>query len=351
MKERKSNLELMRIVAMACIVLAHMAGYGGIQSGAAGFNRWFAWFFTSGAKLWSSVFLMMSAFFVCQKGLRVRGLFHVLFSAAAVSLGCTLLKPELHTSALGYLAACFKSLFPLENHTYWFVTAYVFLMLLSPFLNYIVHGAGKREYTVLLIVATLLFTLPYTFLLDSLFVVTSELMWFIFLYLVTGYLVRFPPAFTRRCGLMFACGTLFYLAIYLLSLLTGYAHLGEHGSILMLLGAVCFFCAFRSLEIRPSKWINAIASGSFAVYLIHEAPMLRHFWWFKIFRCDQLLGSALYIPVALLAVSVFFALGFVVNAACRQAEKLLLRIPAVSRLFDWLDSLLHTSAIPKSEAR
>ena len=181
MKERKSNLELMRIVAMACIVLAHMAGYGNLQSNAVGFNRCFALFFTSGAKLWSSVFLMMSASFVCQKGFRSKSLFHVLFSAALVSLGCTMLKPGLHGSVIGYLAACFKSLFPIENHTYWFVTAYVFLMLLSPFLNYIVHGADKREYTVLLFVSTLLFTLPYTFLLDSLFVVTSELMWFIFL--------------------------------------------------------------------------------------------------------------------------------------------------------------------------
>lgn len=348
MKQRKSNLELLRIVSMAFIVLAHMAGVGKADQHTDGINLLFSYFFVCGGKLWSSVFVLLSASFSCVKPFRSRSLFHTVFCAAVVTLGCTVLKPELHATTSDYLKACLSSLFPLSNNTYWFVTTYVFLMLLSPWLNFIVHSASKRDYTVLLILLVLICTIPFTFKLESYSNANSNLLWFICLYLIAGYLVRFPPTFCKRCGRMFACGLTFYVIIFLHSLYKRTLLLGETGSLLMLLGSVCFFCAFRALDISPSKWINAIASGSFAVYLIHMAPMLQHFWWFKVFRYDQLYDSSLFIPNAFVVLVVFFAIGFVTNAVCRQAEKLLFSIPFVSKCFDWLDSLMHTDAIPKS---
>lgn len=99
--------------------------------------------------------------------------------------------------------------------------------------------------------------------------------------------------------------------------------------------------AFRSLPVRPNEWINRIASGSFMVYLIHEAPMLRHFWWVKIFHCELWGATGWYVPCTLGVVCIFFALGVAAEAACRWLERWIFRFPAMARLSLWMDHLLQ----------
>lgn len=343
MKQRKSNFELLRIVAMVMIVLAHAAGQGQFSRHAVGINRYIALFFTYGGKFWSSVLVILGASFACSRGVKFKSIFHIVFSAAMVTFGCTLLKPELHASTGAYLKACALSLFPISTHRYWFVTTYVFLLLLAPWLNYAVQMMNRREYTVLLAIATLLFSVPYTFLLGSRHTVHNDLLWFLYLYFIGGYLVRFPPSFTRRCGLMFFLGCADLALIFWICTEQGTNYYSEQGSILMAIGAALFFCAFRSLSLKPSRWINRIASGAFMVYLIHQANMLRHFWWFSFFRCDAWWTSAWFVPNVLAIAVFFFILGMILDAACRWLERLLYRIPPVRRLFDWLDGLLQSN--------
>ena len=147
---------------------------------------------------------------------------------------------------------------------------------------------------------------------------------------------------------MFLLGCAILGLIFIIGLDTGTNYYSEQGSILMALGASFFFCAFRSLSIKPTKWINSIASGAFMVYLIHEANMLRHFWWFKFFRCDEWWTSAWFVPNALAIVCFFFVLGIILDAVCRWLEGLLYRIPPVRRLFEWFDTLLKTSVFHPS---
>lgn len=95
-KQRQSSFELLRILSMVLIVLAHMAGHGKFAIRAAGVNLYIAQFFECGGKFWSSVLVVLGAYFCITRGVRFRSIFHIGFSAACISLGCFLL----HTDAI-----------------------------------------------------------------------------------------------------------------------------------------------------------------------------------------------------------------------------------------------------------
>lgn len=56
----------------------------------------------------------------------------------------------------------------------------------------------------------------------------------------------------------------------------------ERFSALQILNAICLFYIFKNMEIKSSKAINIIASGTLGVYLIHENNYFKFFLWNKI---------------------------------------------------------------------
>ena len=82
-------------------------------------------------------------------------------------------------------------LFPVTFGEYWFVTCYLLLFILSPFLNILVKNLKKEDYKKLLMILTIVFVflkffIPETFTFDK----TSGygIIWFIILYLFSGYI-------------------------------------------------------------------------------------------------------------------------------------------------------------------
>lgn len=100
----------------------------------------------------------------------------------------------------------FKSLFPVIYSKYWFVTDYVGLMLISPILNFLIGKMGKRDYQIFLGI-----TLGMTVLLagtinESLNDWKSNLLWFIILYMVAGYIKLYADLNIKNSKTAFSHG-------------------------------------------------------------------------------------------------------------------------------------------------
>ena len=176
-----------------------------------------------------------------------------------------------------------KSLLPISGNSYWFITVYVELLLLSPFVNKLLVQLSNRQYKSLIVI--LAFLIFWFGLLRKTNISTDgkNIVYFIFLYIVGGGLRRISLSDASSKYLI----SRFHILILLVSLIVlggGYllpeshalfihfmAYTYVYNSPFLLIVSISIFCLFRNLSFK-NRLINYLASSSLAIYLIHEHP-------------------------------------------------------------------------------
>lgn len=174
--------------------------------------------------------------------------------------------------------------------TYWFVPAYIGLMILSPVLNNFVEHTSQTIQKKLL-VALFLFQFVYgwLFLDEAHFIYGYSCFSFVLLYLLARYLNRFGGIHLQKTARL-------YLSIYLLLSLissiiifvTLYVNEGvasivkdkilAYNNPLCIVSSVCFLMFFLRVDIGVNRYINWLAKSSFAIYLIHCNMLILPFY-------------------------------------------------------------------------
>ena len=179
-------------------------------------------------------------------------------------------------------------LVPLMTKQYWFMTAYVALVFLSPWLNLFVKKLSKKEYRVLLIVLLLWFYLipSFCFLVNAGQLVPDAgygIVNFVSLYLFGGYinkygLARSYPKQYFLYGFVAVSLTLFLLQLFISKLL-GFPFTSwlSYNTFFVLFSAVFLFLYFEKLIIH-SPIINNVALPCLACYLFHQSPYIQPFF-------------------------------------------------------------------------
>lgn len=315
-KRRQLNYEMLRILAMLMIVCLHYLSRGGLLGDparadmtAADYAAWLAEAFCIVAV---NVYVLISGYFGGGGGVDTE----TLLTAEAVikrplriwrvtffySFGIGLL--ALFTGAQEFdVYRFFTYIFPVVTEHYWFVTAYIILCLLMPFLNAGITMIGRRGIYALLLGMLLLFCIAKTVLPMQLpwDKYGYDAFWFITLYLTGAALRRYGlPALERR-GRAFAVYLVSILLIFAslvgiraVFLKTGhlagmiqYAYTYNH--LFCYTGAIGLFLAFSQREgggaglERFRKPIELFSGATFGVYLLHEHIDIRQRWtaWFS----------------------------------------------------------------------
>ena len=165
MKKRISNIELLRIIAMFMIVASHLACHGvqhcndsinayKIWQAGSTFNKIFVSFLTPGGMIGVACFFMITGYFNIEKNsfslkkVVLQGSFYGLFSVLLLVVA-KIMKYNFEDIDFSVLfSTAVKSIFvPITNgNVWWFLTAYVYLMLLTPFLNRVAQKLNKKGY-------------------------------------------------------------------------------------------------------------------------------------------------------------------------------------------------------------
>lgn len=295
-KVRKSNFELLRIIAMVMIIAHHVAVHGqcvfDIKTIAV--NDLWLQFLKLWGKVGVNIFVLISGYFLVRsKKINIVKTVKLWMKIAFYSVGiyialvvCTSIK----FGKMNFL----KSIMPIVFDQWWFASTYMVLYLLHPLLNRIICNIDKKRYEKLLIIMTLCWCIIPTF--TSKLLQANELVWFVYLYFLAGYIriwadhirwkakkcifgALFIALFTYlvTVGFYFAGLKYIYFRYYATSFYTMF-----HLPIVLI--SVLLFLGFKNLEINDSKYINAIASATFGVYLIHDNVHLRPVIWVKVFR-------------------------------------------------------------------
>lgn len=201
-------------------------------------------------------------------------------------------------------ALVLKSFFPLLTKHFWYPVSYVFLLLLVPFLNAMIHAMAKEMllrfiFTLSIIVSVVIPLSPVLQTTDYLGSPASGLLWFVLLYLIAAYIKLYGIKYPRILGIVtfLLSGTLFaFLMVFEQFLLTPISarfpavgavytkmELSSGNGLLPLGLTVSLFVMFVNRKAATPKWLVKFFKLSipavFAIYLIQEHNAVRELLW------------------------------------------------------------------------
>ena len=333
-KARMANLELLRCIAMMMVVVLHYLGKGDLlvdlteeSMGSIGMT---AWLLESFCIVAVNVYMLISGYFLCVSSFKISRLIRLYIQVWIYSVGIGIL-----AYVLGILPSeefnihyLLSLVFPVSMGHYWFMTAYVFLYLLLPFVCKAIDKMTKQQMQISLMALLLFFCvlksiLPVRLEEDGM---GYDCLWYLCVFLSAAYLRKFPPAFLARKAKCLMLYVVSCLAIWgmLMGLRQVYLQTGslerilkislEYNHILPFLAAIGLMGFFLNMEVKGgiARFVNRIAPYTLGVYLLHENIGVRYAWqsWFGAGLVKDV-GTLLF--STLLAVVVVFVAGIVVD--------------------------------------
>ena len=266
--KRESGLELLRIITMFLIVMHHVFIHGEIGVGAEIFLSMFG-------KLGVNIFVLISAYFMVNKPFKLTRILNLVLRTTFYSIMIYLV--FLISGAIEFtFSDLIYALFPVLYLQWWFVTAFVLLMFLSPVLNLVLKSVDKKTLAQsigLLVSFTILFPYVSKILTGDYFEVPylNELFFFIELYCIGGYIRLYGLHVPKIWVIIITIIIILYGMIA-----TCFEQLGGERELYLQISSLSNFIAavgllliFKDFKFQ-SRIVNTIASTTFGIYLIHE---------------------------------------------------------------------------------
>ncbi len=339
--ERKIGLDILRIFSMLGIIGLHLIGQGGLLANLSlNDSRFFIILFVYVICYLSvDIFGILSGFFSWKKNIvNYSRIFELIFITFFYSVIVTVI--FYFFNLYGYRTAGFKeiivSLFPILINEYWYVTCYVFLFFLIPYLNYLLHKLDKKNVKNLLIILFILLSLlPNVFFQVDFFRVLNGYspVWLVYCYLLGGYIGKYG----LKIKSLYKCLFYFFICIvcaFLLNIIVRIVTFKVYGQVFhdswfinyispfILIGSILSVFIFSKINFNNfkfTKFIPFLSTCSFAVYVIHTNYLVYNFF-IKNIMLFSIKHNIVYILIS------FFAILFIVYFVCSIIEYFRIKI-------------------------
>ena len=293
-KVRNSNIELLRIFAMILIILHHYSLHGGlIDVEGAGINKAIGAIILIGGKIGVNIFVLITGYFLIESKLKVKKILKLILQVLFYTISFFILDIILDGSI--EFENIKKSFLPITFNTYWFITAYIGIYILSPFINKFVKSIKQEKLMVLIVVLLILFSLIGFVSSSSGYM--GNLQWFLLMYLVGAYirLYDFKKLSIKKIKWFSILGyALLILGACVSVILNQYNEIFfkifrkvlSMNCIIIFIESILLFLAFRNIEIKENKIINLFGKYSFGVYLFHDNFIFKSFLWKNILKVE-----------------------------------------------------------------
>jgi len=318
---RNSNLELLRIISLVLIIANHYLIHGAINPSELPFSiqKVVTLFLAGGGKLGVCIFVLISGYFSAKSDFNLKRTVATIikvwaFSVVLFFIFHFLITPDYHLTAKTLL----KIFFPNTFAQWWFVTTYLALTLISPFLNKAIHALNQKQHRNLIILFVVIWCIIPTFTTASFEI--SALAWFVTLYITAAYFSVYQPKIKMKSHVVLC---VFWTFVIFASIFL-FEYIGERYSIPVLKNnsimmthynrlptfmlSMELFLVFAYMKARHSKFINITASTTFGIYLLHENIFSREYLWKNIFNNAEYYGSYLFFLQYLGAVILVFTI-------------------------------------------
>ena len=310
--QRQSNIELFRIIVMLGIVAHHFVVSSGLldlmQPTLEYSNDVYLWLFGMWGKIGINCFVLISGYFMCTSQFTwkkfIKLICEIEFYKILIYIAFLFFGRESIS-----ITRIFQVLSPITNLSTDFISGYLVMFLLVPFLNLLIQNLSKRQHLYLIGLSLLFFTVWDQF--PSVTIPMSYPIWFSVMYIIGAYIRHYPLQnniarflFDSKLGAgLMVCAAMSSVLIMLLlrqlGIISWWPHkwVADSNAPLAVLTSISCFNFFRKLDVKPNKLINTISASTFGVLLIHaNSNAMRTFLWNDVCNCVGLHLSP-YLPL------------------------------------------------------
>lgn len=333
-KKRDANLDLLRIFSMLLIIFLHSIDHSGVLEQAEVSSRgmyFYVRFTYALCQVCVNCYVLLSGYYLVNSKFRLQKLaalwMETVFYAFFLKLLFMVTGQEAFSAPS--LISCF---FPIITGRYWFITIYVGMYLVSPFLNKLIHAMNRKEHTRLNLCLFLLFSL-WSSLHPSIAGMNSGggwgLAWFVVLYLAAAwfrlyYTPRHKPlvllGIYLLIPLLMAAGQIAANALGIGILKSVISNWFRYDSAPVYLMTIALFAAFLNIQVknaRISRLICSVAPLTLGTYLIHNHANVSPWLW-AVLNLPSQMDSLWFLLIQLGGVVAIFAACIAIDAI-RQA--------------------------------
>lgn len=262
--KRNVGVDLLRIVSMFMIIVLHSGSHGGINAlsnNIDGYSIYF-WLLTCFCIVGVNCFVLISGYFLSDKKFSVKSLVkhlvEVWFYSFFILLFTIIMKPEIINGTV-----VIKSLLPIITAQYWFISVYIELYMIFPFLNILTMKLTKKQYEYLILISS--FFLSVCCIIPIADPGTANngysLIWFINLYFIGAYIRKFVNIDSMKTAYLIftyiiCCMCVFstWLIIKKVNVIIGALKIEptyfiRYNSVLVTMASVALFCLFAKKNV------------------------------------------------------------------------------------------------------
>lgn len=288
--QRQSNIELLRIFAMIMVVTVHTGFIVNLMSVKARLDTEpvaavYMSFVQCASIICVDLFVLVSGYFGIHTSIRrlLKFMYMCVFWGFGIAAAMWVVSRVFDKGPAVHLGTLINMLVP--GNGYWFAKSYILLMIVAPALNLLFRKASSRT---LLTIAVGFYL--FQFIGDRLSDVYEDI-WhggfspysFIGLYMIGASVSRFKDKITLSSGTSLGIYLAFTIIATILvirelpSLSWFYAWSIRYNSLIVILSSLFFFIAFTRFKFT-SRTVNFFAASAFAVYLLHEHPLIQPYY-------------------------------------------------------------------------
>ena len=289
---RQSNFELLRILAILMVVMEHFIRQSALLESSAVSSGLINALMGSGARIAVNIFVIIGSWFMVDSDFRPGKALKLYLETAFYCIPITLAMAALGTA--GGAQNVIQGLLPFFGRPVWFATAYISLMLLTPFLNkafLLQPKAQSRLVGTLFVLVCITSTIPSFSNIDYI----ADLSWFCVVYIAVGWAKKndILTRFAICKWLLLAAGAIVYACLCIAAQNPSLAWPAKYwlDNIRTLPNIACALCAFiffLRTDIGHIKLVNTFSRSIFAVYIVHQVPAFRKFLWKSICSADAI---------------------------------------------------------------
>lgn len=294
-KIRSSNIELFRIILMLSIVAHHYVVNSGVfdivKATPYEWQSYFLLIFGMWGKIGINCFVLITGYFMCKSEITVRKFLKLFLEVLFYNVICyaCFYWSGYETFSIRGMLHAFN---PINSLTNSFVSCFLVYYLLIPFLNVMVQHLSKRQHQLLIVIGMMFAVImPHYSRFEFSF---NYVEWFAYLHVVASYLRYYFSDLnysSNTRSIIYVIGGMLLGALSVAIMMFGYEHgitkmrwmyewVIDCNALLAFVTSIMFFWGFKTLHVRQSRFINAIASSTFAVLLIHaNSDAMRKWLW------------------------------------------------------------------------
>lgn len=265
-KVRKSNIELMRIIAMLFIISHHFLTHGMNILENENWSNFGLLSINSICYIGVNVFVLISGY--CGIRFDWKKLLQLYLLTAIIGGICYIAHLFMSDMSLGR-SIIYHTVFSISHANTWFIKIYIYLFMLSPIINAALQSFDQHKIKVAIILLTIISAYFGWFWQDDINSDGCNVINFIWIYCIGYYLSHFFDV--KKIKPIIYCITWIVSAIlnaFMAVTIESYMA-WTYSNPLVVISAISFFLFLLSFDFY-SKAINTLATCTLGVYLIHE---------------------------------------------------------------------------------